>query len=273
MATVANDIDVNDLSRRLPTSTSGDELEMLGHSFNSLLDRLQESFERQRRFTGDASHQLRTPIASILGQADVALRRTRSTEDYERTLKTVRQQATHLQSIVESLLFLARADSEGRVDRFDLVEASTVLDDLQKSWAEHIRSSDLQIQCTITGSKSLRVQPVLFAELINILINNACKFSEPGTPIVIQLLEEGQSLIFEIRDQGIGISESDLGQVFRPFFRSRETIQRGIEGTGLGLSIALRLALAMGGTLSVKSRPGQGSCFSLRLPISDRPSN
>src|SRR5438045_9495412 len=97
------------LDDRLPDVQSRDELDELSRSFNGLLDRLQESFERQRRFTGDASHQLRTPLTAILGQLEVALRRERPAEEYQRVLAQVHERAGHLRRIVESLLFLARA--------------------------------------------------------------------------------------------------------------------------------------------------------------------
>src|SRR5262249_51255839 len=115
MAASAADMDAADLGRRLPAAGTRDELDELSKAFNNLLDRLQESVERQQRFTGDASHQLRTPLTAILGQLEVALRRQRPVEEYEQVLTTVRQKAEHLRRIVESLLFLARADAEARL--------------------------------------------------------------------------------------------------------------------------------------------------------------
>src|SRR5439155_4762880 len=110
MACSARAMDASDRGQRLPSATAGDELEDLARAFNGLLNRLQEAFERQRRFTGDASHQLRTPLTAMLGQIDVALRRDRQADDYRRTLDLVHGQASHLRKIVEALLFLTRAD-------------------------------------------------------------------------------------------------------------------------------------------------------------------
>src|SRR5438067_10947151 len=110
MAGAAREMAVDDLGRRLPMAATGDELGDLSRAFNNLLDRLQESFARQKRFTGDASHQLRTPLTAIRGHIEVALRRERSAGEYRAVLSTVEQKAGHLQRIVESLLFLARAD-------------------------------------------------------------------------------------------------------------------------------------------------------------------
>src|SRR5262249_2439460 len=112
MATTARAMGAVNLGERMPVAAVNDEMADLGRSFNGLLDRLQESFERQRQFTGEASHQLRTPLAALLGQTEVALRRDRPPSEYRQTLEAVQQQARHLTQITEALLFLARADAE-----------------------------------------------------------------------------------------------------------------------------------------------------------------
>ena len=112
MADAAHEIGGEHPDRRLPLPATGDELDDLGRSFNALLDRLQESFERQRRFTGDASHQLRTPLTTMLGNVDLALKQRRTPEEYERTLALVQRKARQMRGMIEALLFLARADAE-----------------------------------------------------------------------------------------------------------------------------------------------------------------
>ena len=107
----------------------------------------------------------------------------------------------------------------------------------------------------------------MLAELMNILIDNACKFSEPKTPIDVRIVHERQSVSIQVEDRGCGIGVNDIASVFTPFFRSTAVRQRGIEGTGLGLSIAKRLSEAFGGTLSVTSDAGHGSCFKATLPL------
>ena len=125
MAEAARRMKADDLQTRLPSPSTGDELQDLAGAFNGLLTRLEESFERQRRFTGDASHQLRTPVAGMLGQVEVALLRERSPEEYRRVLEAVRSQAVRLRQIVETQLFLARADAESlepQLETLDLAE-------------------------------------------------------------------------------------------------------------------------------------------------------
>ena len=265
MAESAREMNADDLEQRLPSTTSGDELEDLGQSFNNLLSRVQEAFERQRRFTGDASHQLRTPLTAILGQIEVALRRERPADEYRVVLATVHQRAEHLRKIVESLLFLARANAEARPADRERLELKEWLPTYLRSWADHPRFADILVDVASLDSPLVQVHSVLLAELLSILLDNSCKFSQPGTPITIRLTNVRSSVELAVVDQGCGITENDRRHLFTPFFRSPETRRRGIDGLGLGLSIAKRLADTFGGVLSVTSEMDRGSCFSLRL--------
>src|SRR5262249_31404843 len=139
-------IQAADLTQRLPNPGTHDELEQLGSAFNDLLKRLQEAFERQRRFTGDASHQLRTPLTIILGQIEVALRRTRTLDDYQTVLASVHTQSLNLQRIVEMLLFLARADAEARLPHLEILDLSQWLDQHKEAWKESARFKDLSVK-------------------------------------------------------------------------------------------------------------------------------
>jgi heavy metal sensor kinase len=269
MAASARAMTAADLADRLPTAGSGDELDDLGRSFNGLLDRLQESFERQRRFTGDASHQLRTPLAAILGQLEVALRRERSAEEYRRVLDTVHERAGHLRRIVESLLFLARADADARLPERERIDLGEWLPEHLRTWSEHPRSGDIVLASSDDGPHCVDAQPALLGELLNTLLDNACKYSPPGSPIAVRVRRDGSEACVEVEDRGCGIAEADQPHLFTPFYRSADARRRGVEGLGLGLSIAQRLAGAFGGALTVRSRAGEGSCFTLRLPAAD----
>jgi len=265
MAAAVREMDAGELAGRLPIAASGDELEDLGQAFNSLLDRLQESFERQRRFTGDASHQLRTPLAAILGQIEVALRRERTAEEYQRTLAVLQATSLRLRRIVESLLFLARADAEAALPEQEPIELTTWLDEHLQSWSEHARFGDITLESHSGQPCEVNAHPVLLGELVNILLDNACKYSLPGTAIQLRLHRDANAICLDVEDQGPGIAEADLACLFTPFFRSTEARRQGIDGVGLGLSIARRLAESLGGVLCATSRVGHGSTFSLRL--------
>src|SRR5260370_23576361 len=146
MAQAGRTMSGDGLHQRLPGPGTGEELEDLNRAFNDLLARLQESFDRQRRFTGDASHQLRTPLAAMLGQVEVALRHPRSEAEYQRVLGLVRDQACHMRQIVELLLFLARADAESRQPHLDRLELTGWLRDHVQSWADHPRAADVRFE-------------------------------------------------------------------------------------------------------------------------------
>ena len=266
MSVAVREIDATDLAhQRLPIVDTRDELQDLNQSFNNLLDRLQETFERQRRFTGDASHQLRTPLTAITGQIEVALRRERRAEDYRQVLVTVGQKTQHLTKLVEALLFLARSDSESTRPELTSVDLVQWLPQHLDTWSQHVRHKDFQYDCDATEPCQIQAQPALLTELINILTDNACKYSEPGTPINIRLSKANNQIELAVEDQGYGIEPNDLVNLFTPFFRATAARERGIEGVGLGLSIAKRLATLFDGELTTTSQPGKGSCFTLRF--------
>jgi heavy metal sensor kinase len=269
MAAAARTIHAEDLGQRLPNAGTGDELEDLGRAFNDLLARLHESFERQQRFTGDASHQLRTPLTAILGQIEVLFRRDRPAEEYERVLKLVQKQAAHLRLIVEMLLFLARADAESKLTQLETIDLSAWLADHLQTWAAHARTADLKLEAASNGPYWVKAQPPLLGQLVDNLLDNATKYSEPGTAVVIRIWEESGLVFLAVADEGCGITPDDLPHVFEAFYRSPHSHRLGISGVGLGLAVAKRVAGAFGGSLSAESKPGKGSRFTLQLPRVD----
>jgi heavy metal sensor kinase len=265
MAEASRQITAAELSWRLPATGTGDELEELGRAFNDLLARLHESFERQQRFTGDASHQLRTPLTALLGQIDVALRRPRDSEEYRRVLGAVQGQAINLNRIVEGLLFLARADAEALAPEPDQLELRAWLTAHRETWASHVRAADLQLEFG-DGPLRVRAHGPLLAQALDNLLENACKYSDPGTPVMLRAWQEPGAVCVAVEDRGRGIDAGDLPHVFEPFYRSPETRRLGVSGVGLGLAVAARVIKALGGQVAVKSELGQGSLFTIRLP-------
>jgi signal transduction histidine kinase len=271
MSAAARSMGESDWGTRLPYPKTNDELADLGASFNNLLDRLQIAYERQRRFTSEASHQLRTPLTAMLGQVEVGLRRPRSAEDYRRTLVQVEGQAQQLRQIIESLLFLARADADASLPDLEPVHLQTWLANYLGSWEQHGRFKDLFLEVRTTECCFTRAHPALLGQLIGNLMDNACKYSAVGTPIKITLGHDSGFCVCAIEDRGEGLDSADLPHVFEPFFRASRSRQSGIAGMGLGLAIAQRIAIALGGNIVSTSTLGQGSCFTLRLPEIDAP--
>jgi heavy metal sensor kinase len=254
-----------DFSLRLPVDTSGDELAELGAAFNHLLDRLQSAFNRQQRFTGDAAHQLRTPLAVLLGQIGVARRRPRTTEEYQQTLALLEKQTAELSQIVESLLFLARSEEGAAPPNLESVELDVWLADYLDRWEAHPRRADLTAR--FNSNVTVKITPALLTQALDNLLNNAFVYSKAGTPVTLTA-ERGESrAVIHVQDRGLGISDVDQETIFEPFIRAAEARQLGIAGTGLGLAIVAQIARALGGEAQCTSKVGEGSTFSLELPV------
>ncbi len=265
MAEAARDLGAEEPGRRLPVAATNDELEGLGVAFNDLLDRRHEELERQRRFASDASHQLRTPLAAVLGQVDVALRRDRPPEEYRRVLALVRDQSDHLRRIVEALLFLARAEPGvdwPDPDEFDL--SAWVSDQVRRR--ADLGRGDLIDRREPPGPIPARAHPALLAQVLDNLLDNARQYGQPGTPVTLEVGREGGFVFLAVEDRGPGIAPGDLPRIFEPFFRGVDARRAARQGAGLGLSVSRRIAEAFGGSLEVASWPGRGSRFVLRLP-------
>jgi heavy metal sensor kinase len=267
MAEQAQAISGTDFDSRLTHTNSGDELAELATAFNRLLARQQEAFDQQRRFAGEAAHELRTPLTVLLGQIDVTLRRPRSDSEYQSTLSMLRNKTHALQEIVESLLFLARSDRESSSPTLRSFELRPWLENQQSTWALEERGSDFQMEISLPEGALVRATPALLARVIDNLVGNAIKYSEPGSPIVVRAFQEHGETLVQVEDSGTGISADEISKLFDPFFRSTEARRRGIAGTGLGLAIANRIATTLGGTLVCESTLGSGSRFTLRLPM------
>jgi heavy metal sensor kinase len=267
MADAACSMTAADRDHRLPMPGTGDEFDALASAFNGLLQRLHREVERQERFTGDASHQLRTPLAALLGQVEVALRRDRTAEEYRRALGDVHEEAIRLRQVVESLLFLARAEKESGRPELHLMEIAPFVCGHLRNWAGHDRAGDLRVDLEPGAGAWVSAHPPLLGQLLDNLLDNAAKYSAPGTLLEVRVWRSGDHVAMAVKDRGIGLSAEDRSHLFEPFYRSAEVRRRGQPGVGLGLAVARRIAAVFGGTLAVDSEPGRGSTFTLRLPV------
>jgi two-component system OmpR family sensor kinase len=251
----------------LPVAPTGDEVEDLGHAFNDLLKRLQEVLQQQQRFAGDASHQLRTPLTAVLGQVEVALRQERSPEEYQRVLQIVRRRAGEMRQMVELLLFLARMPARSEPPDTCIVHLAEWLEDHRRHWEDHPRAGDICWPSLDTeGAWEVCTQPALLGQLVDNLLDNACKYSETGSPIRVSIERTQDSVVLAVVDEGLGIPAADLPHICDPFYRSQEVRRLGRPGFGLGLTVVQRIVAVLGGELHIDSKPGQGSRFCIYLP-------
>jgi len=249
----------------LPNPGTGDELEDLGLAFNSLLERRRAEFERQQRFTGDASHQLRTPVAGLLSLVEVVRRRPRPAEEYEQTLDQVHREANRLRQIVDSLLFLARTEAESEPLKGEPIDLATWTPATLARWQSHKRVDDLRFERP-DHSVWTRAHAPLLSQAVENLVDNAFKYSEPGSPVAVRIWREPGAACLAVEDRGCGLSPEEAASVFEPFYRSPRVRLIGRCGVGLGLSVVQRIVSAARGSIRVESRPGRGSTFTIRLP-------
>lgn len=261
----AGEITARDLSARL--SQEGLPLELAGvvEAFDDVLERLEVAFERQARFTADASHELRTPLSVIHAQAELALERERTVEDYRTALETCRRSAERMSGIVSGLLTLARFDA----GHSELKDESVALAPLIESTLDLLRSeaeaNEVEIGCELT-SATVPGDRDLLAEVVTNLVSNAIRYNRPGGRVDVRLSAEADRAVLSVSDTGRGIPSEALPRLFDRFFRVDAARSRSEGGSGLGLAICRRIVEAHGGTIEVESEVGSGSVFRVRLP-------
>jgi heavy metal sensor kinase len=268
----AQRISAENLSGRIGLVGPDDEVGRLARTFDTMLARLEVAFTRQRQFAADASHELRTPITAIIGQIDVALGWPESAESYRATLVTVREQAQRLARLASDLLFLARADVQPAARAVEPIDLSSLLPAVVT-----------QVEPLAAARKQTIGLPALPAgmvdgnedQLIRLLLNlldNAIRYTPPGGRITLGYTRENRNIVISISDTGPGIAPEHLPHVFDRFYRVDRGRSRAQGGSGLGLAIAQSIAELHGGQITVESVVGQGSTFTVSLPIA-RPLN
>ena len=261
--------DGRSLHRRLAIGAAGDELARLSATLNAMIERLETSFGALRRFTADASHELKTPLTVI--RADVERSMSPRTSDTEKdiALEEALQQVTRMADLVESLLTLARAD-EGR---FDLHREPVQLSNLTREVVETARllgeMGGLTIDVPTMEDAEILGDATRLRQLFLNLVTNAIKYTARGGRVEITLTRADDQVSFAVRDTGIGIAAADLPYIFERFWRADRVRSRASErgGFGLGLAICQWIAQAHGGSLTVESRLGRGSRFVAILPL------
>ena len=263
----AGRIGAEDLSRRLGPSASPDEVGRLAATFDGMLDRLEDAFQRQRRFTADASHELRTPLALLTGRAEVALDRPRTPAEYRQVLEGVRDDAARMAQLLGELLTLARADQGREALAWEPVALAELVADTLDALAPLAEERGVALAagtlapCTILGDQTRLTQL-----LVN-LIDNALKYTPAGGRVTVGLARDGDAATIAVADTGIGIAPEHLPHLFERFYRVDAARARAAGGAGLGLAIADWIARAHGGQIAVTSAVGGGSVFSVRLPL------
>ena len=254
-----------DLTARIAVDRTETELGQVAFALNLAFDRQRESVERQRRFTADASHQLRTPVATMLAEVDFALMRDRDAAAYRESLETCRRAAARMRALVEGLLMLARAESgelplrrsNVRLDRI-VADALDLLRPLAAS-----REVALELAAEPVG---IFADPARIHEVVSNLVFNAIVYNHPEGVVTVQVDGESGQAVLRVRDSGIGIDADDLPKIFDRFHRSDAARAREPAGAGLGLALANWIVGAHGGSITASSEPGRFTELVVRLP-------
>lgn len=259
----ARRISVEDLSSRLNLPYIDDEVGRLARTFDEMLERLDQSFRREKQFIADASHDLRTPLTAIRAIISMILDKRQTGEEYEQALRDLWEETDRLQTLTESLLQLVRAESS-KNQMVETVDLSTLLRDLSESYKPIAEAKSLEMAIDLPERLVINSDRDSLIRLFANLLDNAIKYTVKGK-ITLSALEERDGMIqVVVSDTGMGIAPEHLPHIFERFYRVDRS--RSEPGTGLGLSIAAEIARAHGGRIEVKSVVGQGTTFIVFLP-------
>lgn len=255
--------DGTDLTARIGLHRGRDEIHRLAATFDHMFDRLERSFDSEKRFASDASHELRTPVAIIIAECEYARENAETVEDYRESLDVVERQGRRMSTIINQLLNITRLDQGTQPinrERADFSELADVVTD------ETARASGkaLNVIKDIDVGVEAEIDVGLMSRLAQNLVENACKYTPEGGTVRVSLKRDGTRLVFTVSDTGVGISKRDLPHIWERFWQADSS--RGVDrGSGLGLAMVKQIADAHGGTLSVKSEPGKGSEFTYSM--------
>jgi heavy metal sensor kinase len=269
MVATARRIGAEDLTRRLASEDRDDELGRLAAVLNDMLARLERSFTAVRHFSADAAHELRTPLTILKGEIEVALRAAPGPAESRRVLESCQEEVDRLATLVEDLLFLARADA-GAVDRpLEPLDLGAVIDDVAPALETLAERAGVALRVIHPENVIVRGSaPMLFRLLFN-LADNAIKYAGAGRRAEVALGINDGNAVLDVCDDGPGISPADQAHIFDRFYRADPARTRG--GAGLGLALARSIAQVHGGRITVESTPGKGTRFRVLLPLSPPP--
>jgi len=250
---------------RLPVPPTGDELALVGESFNRVLERLGRALEQQRRFMADASHELRTPVSTMRTAIDVTLSRTdRDPLEYRDALETMLQQTARLSRLVDDMLVLARADSGGYPAVFTDIDLGDLAGECVRDLQVLAGARHIELSCAVPRATFARGDDVLLRRLLVNLISNAIAYTPQNGRITVSSQVDGEFCELHVSDSGSGIPPEDRERIFSRFVRLNPAREAG--GSGLGLAIARWIAEMHGGSLRVAESGPQGTTFTARFP-------
>ncbi len=266
MTSAARKIGANDLSQRLDRSGDGDELDQLADVLNDMLHRLEQQVLRIRQFTADAAHELRTPLAALRGNAEVALSDQATPESRKQALEESIEEYDRLAKLTDDLLLLARADAGHALIQSSPVALHKAVEDVVELFGAVADEQGIVITCEHDRSVVIPADPARIRQVLCNVFDNAVKFTPPGGRIDIRLVADDSNAVITITDSGIGVDSANLPHLFDRFYRANTARSRDAGGFGLGLPICRTIVEAHGGEILITSNHGQGTCVEIRFP-------
>lgn len=262
---LAEEAEATDLSRRVEVSSGGEEFRRLAAVINSLFDRLERAFRAQRRLVADAAHELKTPTAVLVGEAQDALRPEATDAERRRSLQTIADASKGLAREVDGLLLLARGDAAPprRIEELDLYEIAE-----ESVVAAAALGARRGVVCALSrsGQTRLRGERAGLLRLISNLVSNAVLYTSPDTMVEVRVAGEPGQVFVDVADRGPGVAREDRERIFERFVRLDETRAKNPQGSGLGLAIVEQVVAAHGGSVEVREHDGGGAVFRVTLP-------
>jgi len=269
VATTARHISSTNLHERIQPEGYPSELASLAATFNQMLDGLEESFDRISRFSADIAHDLRTPVNNIRGEAEVALARARTVDEYREVLGSCLEEAVRLSDLIGDLLFLARAESPLAHLHRESIDVGELLSGIREYYEAPAADRGVSLSTVVPYEPVIaQLDRALLQRAVGNLVSNALAHTPPGKSVVLSASVEPAAFRIEVSDAGVGIPPEALPRVFDRFFRVDESRAQASGGTGLGLAIVQSIMLLHGGNVEIASRVGQGTRVTLRVPVS-----
>jgi signal transduction histidine kinase len=259
----SNSITKDNLKTRISLPVNRDELYVLSKTINSLLDRIENTLEREKQFTSDASHELRTPLTIIKGTLEVLIRKPRDNKEYEEKINFCISEVDRLNTLVDQLLLLARFENKDPDFKTEKVYLNALILDTISRHSNTIQSKKIHLSTKFQKDYCLNTDSYLLTIIFNNLISNALKYSKQDSKLDIIVTDVANGVECQIIDYGIGIPSEDIQKVFDQFFRSHVELHPEIKGIGLGLSIVKKISLLLDIPISVSSKLNEGTTVTL----------
>ena len=256
----------SDLSRRIRIGPGNDEIHALANTFDHMLDRIEQTVEREKQFTSDASHELRTPAAVILSECEYMTDCAKTADEFRESAYSIKNQAERMSKLISELLMISRMDKNTMHAEFEELDISELLNFVCDE-QEEIGRNDITLIREIPYGITAEADRFLLARLFINLISNAYSYGKSGGHITVSLSENGESITAGVADDGIGISEDDLPKIWERFYQADPSRTSNESGSmGLGLSMVKLIADCHNGKVEVESKPGKGSVFMFTMP-------